>query len=67
MSLAADRAANLTRQLLMFGRQQIMQLRVLDLNEVITRTASLLERTLGANIALKLDFAQDLPAIYADA
>ena len=53
--------------MLTFGRQQIVQRRVVDLNDVIRQIASLLERNLGARISLKLDFAPDLPAIYADA
>src|SRR6266404_299534 len=63
---AADRAANLTRQLLMFSRQQIMQQRPLNLNDAINDIVSILERTLGEHIALKFDFAPDLPPIFAD-
>src|SRR5438445_6328805 len=64
ISAAADRAANLTRQLLTFSRRQIMQQRALDLNEVIRQVASMLERTLGEDIVLKFDFTQNLRAIY---
>jgi two-component system cell cycle sensor histidine kinase/response regulator CckA len=67
ISSAADRAANLTRQLLTFSRRQVMQPQVLDLNEVICNVARMLERTLGENIAVRLDSASDLPPIYADA
>src|SRR5207245_1547156 len=67
ITAAADRAANLTRQMLTFSRQQIMQPRVLDLNQVINDSASGLEETLGERIALKLELANDLPPVYADA
>src|SRR5438093_775410 len=67
ISSAADRAANLTRQLLTFSLRQVMQPQVLGLNEVIRNVARMLERTLGENIAVRLDFASDLSPIYADA
>src|SRR5437867_9964733 len=66
ITVAADRAADLTRQLLMFSRQQIMQQRAMDLNEGIRNIGSMLERTLGEHIALKYDFAPGLPPIFAD-
>jgi PAS domain S-box-containing protein len=67
ISSAADRAANLTRQLLTFSRRQVMQPQVLSLNEVIRNAARMLERTLGENIGVRYDFASDLPPIHADA
>src|SRR5204862_1968769 len=67
ISSAADRAANLTRQLLTFSRRQVMQPQVLGLNEVIRNAARMLERALGENITLRFDLASDLPPIYADA
>jgi len=66
ISSAADRAANLTRQLLTFSRRQVMQPEMLDLNEVIRNVARMLERTFGENIAVRLDPASDLPPVYAD-
>lgn len=52
----AERAANLTRQLLLFSRRQVMQHRDVDLNEVVANIAKLLRRVLGEHIALNLDF-----------
>ena len=52
---AAERAANLTRQLLAFSRRQVMQPRHLDLNEIVTKLAKMLERILGADVRLELN------------
>ncbi len=51
---ASERAANLTRQLLAFSRRQVMQTRELDLNEVITSLAKMLQRILGEDVRLQL-------------
>lgn len=63
---AAERAANLTQQLLAFSRKQVMQPRVLDLNSIITNIGQLLRRTLGPHIQLQFDYSLELPPIYAD-
>src|SRR5512140_1827509 len=49
---ASERAAGLTRDLLAFSRRQVRQPRLLDLNKVIDGVRSMLERTLGEDIAL---------------
>jgi two-component system cell cycle sensor histidine kinase/response regulator CckA len=49
---AGKRAAALTRQLLMFSRQQVIEPRVLDLNEVLTNLDKMLQRILGADVSL---------------
>ena len=66
VAVASERAANLTRQLLMFSRKQVMQPQELDLNEVIDNVTQFLRRILGADIVLHFNYSPDLPAIYAD-
>ena len=51
---AAERAANLTRQLLLFSRKQVMQPHQLDLNEVVTSLAKMLQRIIGEDVHLEL-------------
>ncbi len=51
---AAERAANLIRQLLMFSRKQVIQARELDLNEAVTSLAKMLQRIIGEDIQLQL-------------
>ena len=66
ISLAADRAANLTRQLLMFSRKQIMQPQLLSLNDVITNLSKMLRAMVGESVNLRRELDPDLPAIHAD-
>jgi two-component system cell cycle sensor histidine kinase/response regulator CckA len=63
---AARRATNLTRQLLTFSRRQVMQMKPLDLNEVLSHLLKMLRRLLGEDIALELQGNTALPAIVAD-
>jgi two-component system, cell cycle sensor histidine kinase and response regulator CckA len=57
---AGERAAGLTRQILAFSRRQILQPRVLQLNEVVTGMDPLLRRTLGEHIDLVMLLTPDL-------
>lgn len=66
ISLSADRAAALTRQLLMFSRKQATQLRALDLNAALQNLVSMLGRLLGEDIALENEYATALSPIEAD-
>jgi two-component system, cell cycle sensor histidine kinase and response regulator CckA len=52
VSNAADRAAALTRQMLAFGRQQMMQTRVINLNSVVSETSHMLRHVIGEDIQL---------------
>jgi len=63
---AAARAANLTRQLLLFSRKQSMQPRSLELKEVVENISRMLRRTLGEQIQLQLKYAGEPLLIHAD-
>jgi two-component system cell cycle sensor histidine kinase/response regulator CckA len=63
---AGDRAAALTRLLLTFSRKQVLEPRVLDLNELVRETARMLRRLLPADIDLAADLAAGLGRIKAD-
>lgn len=52
ISKAAERSANLTRQLLAFARRQIVMPRVLDLNETVEGTLKMIRRLIGEDIEL---------------
>jgi two-component system cell cycle sensor histidine kinase/response regulator CckA len=67
VSVAAERAASLTRQLLTFSRKQVMQPRLLDLGQIVSSVSRMLQRLLGETILLECHYAPDSPAIYADA
>jgi PAS domain S-box-containing protein len=59
ITVAAQRAADLASQLLAFGRRQVMQLRDVDLNEVVAAASMMLERLLGKSI--RLDVMRGVP------
>jgi len=65
--MAADRAAALTRQLLAFGRKQILQPEILDLKAVLAGMESLLHHIVGGNVDLRLLCDPGLKAVKADA
>ncbi len=62
----AERAASLTRQLLMFSRKNVMQPKPLDLGEVIANLGKMLERLLGETVCLTLRSAPETPRIHGD-
>ncbi len=57
---AAERAAQLTRQLLAFSRKQTLRPQWTILNDLVTSTGALLRRTLGADIEINSLLAEDL-------
>ena len=61
-----QRAASLTRQLLMFSRRSVLEVKVLDINELVVNLLKMLERLIGEHISLCFDQKQGLPAIKAD-
>jgi two-component system cell cycle sensor histidine kinase/response regulator CckA len=64
---AGSSAADLTRQLLAFSRQQMFQPRVIGLNEVVEQIEALLRRMIGENIDLAIILEPSLGYIKADA
>ncbi|MGE3843433.1 MAG: ATP-binding protein, partial [Vicinamibacterales bacterium] len=64
---AGDRAAALTRQLLAFSRQQVLQPKVLDVNGVVRNIEQLLRRLIGEDVELETMLAGDLGPVRADA
>ena len=63
---AAERASGLTRQLLAFSRQQVLNTVPLDVNGMIKEMAGMLGRLIGERIEIVLVLAPDLPLALAD-
>ncbi|MGH9823988.1 MAG: ATP-binding protein, partial [Blastocatellia bacterium] len=63
---AGQNAASLTRQLLAFSRQQVMEQRVFDLNSVVADTEKMLRRLIGEDIDLTISLNRSLGSVKAD-
>jgi signal transduction histidine kinase/CheY-like chemotaxis protein len=63
---AADRAASLTQQLLAFGRKQVLQPKVLDLNDAVADIQRMLSRVIGEDIELVATLHPSLLSVKAD-
>ncbi len=63
---AGERAAALTRKLLAFSRQQVLQPEPLDVGVIATGMQPMLERLIGEDIELRIAIAPDLRAVVAD-
>ena len=63
---AVARATALTRRLLAFRRRQVLQLRPLDLNTVLTEVAKMLDRLIPASIDLQIEPGTKLNRVKAD-
>jgi PAS domain S-box-containing protein len=63
---AADRAATLTRQLLAFSRKQVLQARVLDLNDAVAGMIKMFSRVIGENIEMAFIPGGQLGRVKAD-
>jgi PAS domain S-box-containing protein len=66
ISYAAERATELTRQLLAFGRKQVLWPRLLVLNDVVTESVKLLGSLTRANTRVVIDLADDVAPVLAD-
>src|ERR1051325_2254435 len=63
---AAQGAAALTRHLLAFSRQEVLEPQILDLKATVTGTKKLLRRLIGADVEVTTSLAPDLGAVKAD-
>ncbi|MFZ0389705.1 MAG: ATP-binding protein [Calditrichia bacterium] len=63
---SAQRAADLTRQLLMFSRNQDIQEKTISINSLISGLTVMLKRTLGKEYEIILDLDEHLPSVQAD-
>ena len=63
---ATDRSADLIRQLLIFSRRQVMEMRVLDLNILLQNLDKMLRRVIGEDIELVTLLAEDLGRVKTD-
>jgi len=66
LQTAVQRAADLTRQLLAFSRQQVLQPRVINLSEAVAHVQTLLTRTIGDDITLVVVNGRDVGNVRAD-
>ncbi len=63
---AANRAATLTRQLLAYGRKQFLQPEILDLNQLVSGMAGMIQNLMGVGVDTQIVPAADLPTVKAD-
>ena len=63
---AASRAANLTKQLLAFSRQQMVYARVLDLNKIVGSSSEMLQRMVSADVTLSFKAGTALGMVKVD-
>ncbi len=63
---AASRGADVTQQLLAFSRQQVLELKPLDLNSAVSDQTRLLRRLLGDDVSIRLALEPGLPAVTMD-
>jgi len=63
---AGESAASITRQLLAFSRRQILEPRVLNINEVVARVQTILRRLIGEDIEIVADLNPEIGPVFAD-
>jgi two-component system cell cycle sensor histidine kinase/response regulator CckA len=63
---AAESAASLTLQLLAFSRRQIIEPRVLNLNDLVARLEKMMARLIGEDVTLRISLAPDLGLVRVD-
>jgi PAS domain S-box-containing protein len=63
---SSEQAAKLTRQLLSFSHREVIEPRLLDLNQVVGELGQMLKRIIGEDIRLVIDLASDLWSVMID-
>jgi signal transduction histidine kinase len=63
---ASERAAGLTQQLLAFSRQQVLQPKLVDANEIVDDLAPMLRRLIESRVELTVHLVPDLPRVLFD-
>ena len=63
---ASERAAGLTRQLLAFGRKQVASPRPIDLNQLVSGMSEMIDRLLGEDVSLQINFSGESAVVEAD-
>jgi signal transduction histidine kinase len=63
---AADRAAALTKQLLIFSRRRMLQPKLFDLNQIVVDMQAMLRRTIGGDIQLDVALESGVDMVRAD-
>jgi signal transduction histidine kinase/CheY-like chemotaxis protein len=63
---SVKRGADLTKQLLAFSRQQVLEPKVVSLNELVVDTQRMLMRTIGENVAIAVSLGDHLSAVKVD-
>ena len=63
---AGHSAAELVQQLLAFSRQQVIDPKIININDVVQNLVKMLHRIIGENIALKLSLSDDISSVMAD-
>jgi len=63
---AGEKASSLVRQLLAFSRQQVLEPKIINLNEIIKELSSMLKRIIGEDIELRTNLSPEISPIWAD-
>jgi two-component system, cell cycle sensor histidine kinase and response regulator CckA len=63
---AADRASQLTRQLLAFSRRQVLRLKTIELNTLVIEVEKMLQRVIGEDVELRTIFGSDAGLVKVD-
>ncbi len=63
---AVKRGAELTQQLLAFSRQQVLEPKVVSLNELVADTQRMLMRTIGEDVAIRVSLGEHLSSVRVD-